>query len=68
MASCDAADAELAVQAARAAFDDKRWCRLSPKQRKLIMQRFAGLMRLSQVELACWSLDMEQAHQRCHGL
>ena len=45
VASCDAADAELAVKAARAAFDDKRWCGLSPKQRKLIMQRFAELMR-----------------------
>ena len=59
VASCDAADAELAVQAARAAFDDKRWSGLSPKQRKLIMQRFAELMRLNQVELALLeSLDM----------
>lgn len=59
VASCDAADAELAVKAARAAFDDKRWCGLSPKQRKLIMQRFAELMRLNLVELALLeSLDM----------
>ena len=33
VAACDAADAELAVQAARAAFDDKRWSGLPPKQR-----------------------------------
>ncbi|MGL6214616.1 aldehyde dehydrogenase family protein, partial [Billgrantia desiderata] len=59
VASCDAADAELAVQAARAAFDDKRWSGLAPKQRKLIMQRFAELMRLNKVELALLeSLDM----------
>ncbi|MGY2437119.1 aldehyde dehydrogenase family protein, partial [Escherichia coli] len=46
-------------QAARAAFDDKRWSGLAPKQRKLIMQRFADLMRLNKVELALLeSLDM----------
>lgn len=59
VASCDAADAELAVQAARAAFTDKRWSGLAPKQRKQIMQRFAELMRLNKVELALLeSLDM----------
>lgn len=52
VAACDAADAELAVQAARAAFDDKRWSGLPPKQRKQILQRFAELMRLNKVELA----------------
>ncbi|MCV5403377.1 aldehyde dehydrogenase family protein, partial [Escherichia coli] len=41
VAACDAADAELAVQAARDAFNDKRWSGLPPKQRKQIMQRFA---------------------------
>ncbi len=59
VAACDAADAELAVQAARAAFDDKRWSGLPPKQRKQILQRFAELMRLNKVELALLeSLDM----------
>ena len=59
VAACDAADAELAVQAARDAFNDKRWSGLPPKQRKQIMQRFAELMRLNKVELALLeSLDM----------
>ncbi|MGE6108535.1 aldehyde dehydrogenase [Aeromonas sobria] len=59
VAACDAADAELAVKAARAAFNDRRWAGQSPKERKLVLQRFAELMRLHRVELALLeSLDM----------
>ncbi|MBZ6066601.1 aldehyde dehydrogenase [Aeromonas schubertii] len=59
VAACDAADAELAVQAARRAFEERRWAGLPPKQRKLILQRFAALMREHVEELALLeSLDM----------
>lgn len=59
VASCDAADAELAVQAARRAFEARTWAAQSPKQRKLVMQRFAALMRDHLEELALLeSLDM----------
>lgn len=59
VAACDAADAELAVSAARAAFNDRRWAGQSPKERKLVLLRFAELMRLHRVELALLeSLDM----------
>ncbi|ENY72452.1 aldehyde dehydrogenase [Aeromonas diversa CDC 2478-85] len=59
VAACDAMDAERAVQAARRAFDDRRWAGQSPKQRKLVLQRFAALMREHVEELALLeSLDM----------
>ena len=48
--------------------EDKLWRGLSPKQRKLIMQRFAELMRLNQVELAAGVPGHGQAHRRRHGL
>jgi acyl-CoA reductase-like NAD-dependent aldehyde dehydrogenase len=45
VARCDAADADRAVAAARAAFDDGVWRHADPKQRKLILRRFSDLIR-----------------------
>ena len=59
VASCDAADAELAVADARATFDSGVWSRLKPTERKKIMIRFADLMDAHAEELALLeTLDM----------
>jgi len=59
IASCDAADAELAVGHARAAFRSGRWSRLAPAQRKRVMLRLAELMEAHRDELALLdTLDM----------
>ena len=52
VARCAEADIDTAVQAARAAFDDRRWCGLPPAQRKRIMIRFADLLVQHADELA----------------
>lgn len=52
VASCDERDVELAVQAARKAFSDGRWSKLSPARRKEILIRFANLIQEHQEELA----------------
>lgn len=45
VASCSAYDVELAVQAARTAFEDGRWSKKSPKERKHILINFSRLIR-----------------------
>src|SRR5258708_19188497 len=45
VASCDTADVDLAVKSARAAFEDRRWAGLKPRDRKRILLRLAELMR-----------------------
>jgi gamma-glutamyl-gamma-aminobutyraldehyde dehydrogenase len=52
VASGDAADVDLAVRAARRAFDDGRWSRLAPTDRKEVLLRFAGLLEANADELA----------------
>ncbi|MFB9887912.1 aldehyde dehydrogenase [Balneatrix alpica] len=52
VAECDSADVELAVQSARAAFEDGRWSRQSPAARKKVLQRFAALIEAHKEELA----------------
>ncbi|MFD4351234.1 aldehyde dehydrogenase family protein [Nocardia sp. NPDC058518] len=47
-------EAELAVAAARRAFDDQRWTRLSSAARGAILWRAAELMREQADELAAW--------------
>lgn len=44
VARCEVQDVDLAVQAARAAFEDRRWCGLAPAQRKRVLIRFADLL------------------------
>ncbi|WCE07225.1 aldehyde dehydrogenase [Pseudomonas sp. JBR1] len=59
VASCDAADADLAVAAARAAFQKGTWAHLAPAQRKRVLIRFADLLLANAEELALLeTLDM----------
>jgi len=59
VASCDAADAERAVQSARATFDSGVWSREAPASRKAVMIRFADLLEEHAEELALLeTLDM----------
>ena len=59
VASCDLADAELAVADARATFESGVWSRMAPAQRKRIMIRFADLLDQHTEELALLeTLDM----------
>ncbi len=59
VSQCAEADVNLAVQAARDAFEDRRWCGLAPVQRKRIMIRFADLLLEHADELAMTeTLDM----------
>ena len=44
IARCGAADVDAAVSAARTAFEDGRWRRMEPKDRKRVLLRFAELM------------------------
>lgn len=56
---CGEADIDAAVTAARAAFEDRRWCGLSPVQRKRVMICFADLLQAHGDELALIeTLDM----------
>lgn len=54
-----AADIDLAVSAARKAFDDGRWANRAPRERKQVMVRFGDLLRKNADELAALeTLDM----------
>src|SRR6187402_817667 len=52
IASGDAADIDAAVRAARRAFDDGRWSRRAPSERKETLLRFADLLEANLEELA----------------
>ena len=52
VAAGDAADIDLAVSAARRAFDDGRWSRRSPAERKQVLLQFADLLEANLEELA----------------
>ncbi len=52
VAACDSADVDLAVLAARRAFEAGVWSGLAPAERKGIMQRFADLIEEHCLELA----------------
>jgi acyl-CoA reductase-like NAD-dependent aldehyde dehydrogenase len=52
IAACDAADVDRAVKVARRAFDSGVWRDLKPFDRKMIMLRWAQLIRDNTVELA----------------
>ena len=59
VAECDQADVEAAVASARAAFDDGRWSRSAPNDRRVILLRLAELMQDHREELALIdSVDM----------
>ena len=52
VASCDAQDADRAVQIARDAFESGVWSRMPPMQRKLILVRWSELIEAHAEELA----------------
>jgi gamma-glutamyl-gamma-aminobutyraldehyde dehydrogenase/4-guanidinobutyraldehyde dehydrogenase/NAD-dependent aldehyde dehydrogenase len=59
VARCDGQDADAAVAAARAAFEDRRWAGKAPAERKRVLVRFAELMLANRDELALLeTLDM----------
>ncbi|MDX5977481.1 aldehyde dehydrogenase [Vreelandella alkaliphila] len=59
VASCDAQDAELATQAARATFESGVWSRCHPSKRKRVLLRLAELVETHRDELALLdTLDM----------
>ncbi len=52
VAACNKSDVDLAVYHARQAFEDGRWSRLHPSERKQILLRLAQLMEEHQTELS----------------
>lgn len=59
VAECDAGDAELAVVAARRAFESGVWSRMAPRERKRVLVHFAQLIEDHLEELALLeTLDM----------
>ncbi|GHJ37129.1 aldehyde dehydrogenase [Streptomyces sp. TS71-3] len=52
VSAADATDVDLAVRAARAAFEDGRWRGLDPKERKRVLMRWADLIVEHAEELA----------------
>ncbi|MFH5776759.1 aldehyde dehydrogenase [Paracoccus sp. NGMCC 1.201697] len=66
IAACDARDVDLAVAKAREAFDDGRWSRLHPAERKEVLLRLAKLMERDARELAVMeSLDAGKTIYDC---
>jgi len=74
IAACDAKDVDFAVKKAREAFDDGRWSRIHPAERKQVLIRLAKLMQRNRHELAvmecidsgkpvrdCASIDLEES-------
>jgi acyl-CoA reductase-like NAD-dependent aldehyde dehydrogenase len=59
VAACDAADVDIAVAAARAAFERGTWSRTKPAHRKQVLLKFAALLTANAAELALIeTLDM----------
>lgn len=68
IAACDAADVDVAVAAAKRAFDDGRWHKLSPGARKTVLLRFAQLLEDNAHELAVLeSLDSGKPVSECQN-
>lgn len=68
VARCGIDDVDRAVQAARHAFNDRRWCGLSPSERKQILLRYAKLLEENQQQIALLeSLDMGKPIQQALG-
>ena len=76
IAACDASDVDLAVSKSRQSFDDGRWSRQHPAERKRILIRLARLMQRNCHELAvmesidsgkpvrdCASIDLQETIQ-----
>ncbi len=69
IAACDAKDVDFAVKKAREAFDDGRWSRLHPGERKDILIRLAKLMKRNSHELAVMeSIDSGKPVRDCETI
>lgn len=69
IAACNADDVDFAVLKAREAFDDGRWSRLPPGERKDILIRFCKLLTRNARELAVMeSLDSGKAIYDCENV
>lgn len=68
IAACDERDVDVAVAKARAAFEDGRWQRRSPGERKAVLLRFADLLERHAHELAVMeSLDSGKPIRECQN-
>jgi gamma-glutamyl-gamma-aminobutyraldehyde dehydrogenase len=66
VAACGAEDVDLAVEKARDAFEDGRWSRLHPRERKEVLIRLAKLIKRNARELAVMeSLDSGKTIYDC---
>ena len=66
VAACDAAAVDLAVKAARRAFDAGHWSRAAPETRKQVLLRLADLVRAHTEELAVLeSIDSGKTIKDC---
>jgi len=66
--ACDARDVDLAVAKAKAAFEEGRWSRRSPAERKATLLRFAELLEQHAHELAVMeSLDSGKPIRECQN-
>jgi aldehyde dehydrogenase (NAD+)/gamma-glutamyl-gamma-aminobutyraldehyde dehydrogenase len=66
VASCEAADVDLAVAAGRRAFDEGVWSRAAPEERKAVLLRLADLVRTHAEELAVLeSIDSGKTIKDC---
>lgn len=69
VAACDVQDVDVAVAAARQAFDDGRWQRQAPSARKKVLLRFAQLLEDNAHELAVLeSLDSGKPVSECQNV
>jgi 4-(gamma-glutamylamino)butanal dehydrogenase len=69
VAACGAADVDLAVQKARAAFEDGRWRNKPPVERKRVLLDFAKLIERNRHELATLeSLDSGKPVSECQTI
>ena len=68
IAACGTEDVDVAVANAKAAFEDGRWSRLSPTERKHVLLRFADLLERHAHELAVMeSLDSGKPIRECQN-
>lgn len=68
ISACDARDVDIAVAKAKAAFEDGRWHRRSPGERKAVLLRFADLLEAHAHELAVMeSLDSGKPIRECQN-
>ncbi len=69
IAACDSEDVDVAVAAAKEAFEDARWHSLSPSARKSVLLRFAQLLEDNSHELALLeSLDSGKPIRECQNI